>query len=116
VDFTEAVRDVDVVLDIIGGDNGPRSLSVLRPHGTFVTAVDRANTALADTVRAAGFRFIGVAVEPDGEGLGKLTELVEAGRVHPHIERVHPLTDIARAHEQIESGHTTGKIVVTTDG
>jgi hypothetical protein len=30
VDFTTAVRDVDVVLDAVGGDYGPRSLRVLR--------------------------------------------------------------------------------------
>lgn len=114
VDFTEAVRDVDVVFDVIGGDNGPRSLSVLRPGGTFVTAVDRTNTALADTARAGGFRFVGVGVEPDGEGLRTLADLVEAGLLTPHVDQVHPLADIARAHEQIESGHTRGKIVVTT--
>ena len=35
VDFTEAVRDVDVVLDTLGGDTVERSLGVLRPGGTW---------------------------------------------------------------------------------
>lgn len=39
VDFTEAVRDIDVVLDTIGGDTVERSLDVLRPGGHLVTAV-----------------------------------------------------------------------------
>lgn len=39
VDFTEAVRDIDVVLDTIGGDTVERSLEVLRPGGHLVTAV-----------------------------------------------------------------------------
>jgi len=39
VDFTGAVRDIDVVLDTIGGDTVERSLEVLCPGGHLVTAV-----------------------------------------------------------------------------
>ena len=116
VDFTEVVHDVDVVFDVIGGDNGPRSLSVLRPGGCFVTAVDRTNTTLAETAKAAGLRFVGVGVEPDSEGLHRLAELVGTGRLRPHVEQILPLADMARAHELIQTGHTKGKIVVTVDG
>jgi NADPH:quinone reductase-like Zn-dependent oxidoreductase len=115
VDFTEAVRDVDVVFDVIGGDNGPRSLTSLRPGGTFVTAVDRMNTGLAARAAAAGIRFVGVAVEPDHVGLEALTELVATGRLRPHVEHELPLTNVAKAHELVESGHTKGKIVLMID-
>jgi NADPH:quinone reductase-like Zn-dependent oxidoreductase len=112
-DFTEAVSDVDVVFDVIGGGYAERSLRVLRPGGVLVTAVQRADAALAATVRAAGRRFCGVAVEPDGVGLRHLAELVEAGRLRPHVEHVLPLEQAAKAHELIEAGHTKGKIVLT---
>jgi NADPH:quinone reductase-like Zn-dependent oxidoreductase len=115
VDFTKAVRDADVVLDVIGGDNGPRSLSSLRSAGTLVTAIDRMNADLKAQAAAAGIRFVGVAVEPDHVGLDALTELVETGRLLPHVEHLLPLTDIAKAHDLIESGHTRGKIVVQID-
>jgi NADPH:quinone reductase-like Zn-dependent oxidoreductase len=112
VDFTEAVHDADLVLDLIGGDNGPRSLSSLRPAGTFITAVDRMNTDLAAQTAAAGLRFVGIAVEPDHVGLEALTDLVQTGRLRPHVEHRLPLTSIAKAHELVESGHTKGKIVL----
>ncbi len=112
-DFTEKVTDADVVFNVIGGDYGPRSIHCLRPGGTFITAVDRGNTALAEQVGAAGRRFVGVAVEPDHVGLEHLAELVDAGRLRPHVEHVLPLTEAARAHRLIETGHTTGKIVLT---
>jgi NADPH:quinone reductase-like Zn-dependent oxidoreductase len=114
VDFAEVVRDADVVFDLVGGETGPRSLRSLRPGGTFLTAVDRLNEALAARVTAAGFRFLSVAVEPDHTGLEALTELVEAGRLRPHVEQVLPLAEVAKAHELIESGRTKGKIVLST--
>ncbi|OLB74140.1 MAG: NADPH:quinone reductase [Actinobacteria bacterium 13_2_20CM_2_71_6] len=114
VDFAEVVRDADVVFDVIGGDYGPRSLRCLRPGGVFVTAVDRTDAELAVRARAAGMRFVGVAVEPDHVGLERLTELVDAGRLRPHVEHVLPLVEAAKAHVLSDTGHITGKIVLTT--
>jgi NADPH:quinone reductase-like Zn-dependent oxidoreductase len=113
VDFTEVVRDADVVFDVVGGDYGERSLRSLRPGGVFVTAVDRSNTDLAAKAKAAGMRFSGVGVEPDYVGLENMARLVDAGRLRPHVEHVLPLTAAAKAHELIADGHTKGKIVLT---
>jgi NADPH:quinone reductase-like Zn-dependent oxidoreductase len=113
VDFAEVVRDVDVVFDVIGGDYGPRSLRCLRDNGILVTAVDRSNLELARRTAAAGRRFYGVAVEPDHVGLERLAELVETGRLRPHVEHVLPLAEVARAHALSEAGHVKGKIVLT---
>jgi NADPH:quinone reductase-like Zn-dependent oxidoreductase len=112
-DFTEAVHDVDVVFDLIGGDYGPRSIGVLRPDGALVTAVDWSNAALAAQTRGAGRRFIGVTVEPDYVGLEALAELADAGQLRPHVEHTLPLAEAAKAHRLAEEGHTTGKIVLT---
>jgi NADPH:quinone reductase-like Zn-dependent oxidoreductase len=54
VDFAEAVRDVDVVIESIGGDYAERSLRTLRPGGLLVTLVERTNGALALLAKAAG--------------------------------------------------------------
>jgi len=111
VDFTTAVRDVDVVLDSVGGDNGPRSIEVLRPGGTLLTLVDRANADLAAATTAAGRRFAGVAVEPDGAGLERLAELVDSGGLTVHVEQTFPLEEVAKAHELLFSG-LPGKLVL----
>lgn len=112
-DFTEAVRDVDVVLDVVGGGYGERSLGVLRPGGTLVTAVDHTDDGLRAQAEARGLRFFGVAVEPDHVGLDALTALVEEGRLRPCVSRTYPLRDVARAHRAVESGSTRGKVVLT---
>jgi NADPH:quinone reductase-like Zn-dependent oxidoreductase len=112
-DFTEATGDLDIVYDAVGGGYGERSLSVLRPGGILVTAVDRENTALQAAATAAGRRFTGISVEPDHTALEALSALVEDGLLRPHITQALPLADAAKAHELLESGHTQGKIVLT---
>ena len=114
-DFAEEVRDVDVVFDVIGGDYGPRSFRTLRPGGLFITAVERTNARLAADAEAAGVRFAGITVEPDHVGLEGLAGLIDAGRLRIHVDQTVPLAGAGKAHEILESGGATGKIVLTVD-
>lgn len=41
-----------------------------------------------------------------------IASLLEKGLLKPHISHVFGFEEMAQAHLQIESGHTTGKIVV----
>ena len=113
VDFTHAVRDIDVVFDTVGGQVGYQSLKVLRPGGRLVTIVERADVALTAATLAAGMQFVGITVEPDYTSLEHLAGLVESGRLRPHVGQVFPLAEAAKAHEVIESGSTQGKLVLT---
>lgn len=113
VDFTEAVRDVDVVLDTIGGDTAARSLDVLRPGGHLVTATSEDDTRLADRCEAAGIRFSGIAVDPDPVALRGLVALVEQGRLRVHVQRTFPFERVADAHRLLDDGHLQGKLVLT---
>ena len=112
-DFTEAVTDVDLVLDTVGGDTGHRSIAALRPGGLLVTIVDRADAALKQATVTAGRRFTGVTVEPDHVGLQALAALADAGQLRPYVEHTLPLAEAPKAHALIESGRTQGKIVLT---
>ncbi len=112
-DFTEAVRDVDVVLDTIGGDTVARSLAVLRPGGHLVTAVAEDDPELAARFEAAGRRFSGIAVDPDPVGLRALVGLVEQGRLRVHVQQTFPFERVADAHRLLDAGHLRGKLVLT---
>jgi len=112
VDFTTAVHDVDVVLESVGGDYADRSVQVLKPDGLLITAVQRLDQELAARTVAAGRRFAGVGVEPDGYALERLAELVDSGALRVHVERTFPLEDVAEAHEMLTSG-PRGKLVLT---
>lgn len=108
-DFSEALQDVDVVLDTIGGDYGRRSVKVLKPGGHLVTI---AGVEGVDP-DADGVRVSSVLVEPDRQGMAAIAALVEEGRLRPLIDTVLPLEQAAKAHEIGEQGRTTGKIVLT---
>ncbi|MES9542102.1 zinc-binding dehydrogenase [Actinomadura sp. NPDC000600] len=109
VDFADVVKDVDVVLDTIGGDYGPRSLRVLRPGGTLVSVV----LSNLDDMDTSGVRSETLLVEPDHHALAQIAALAEAGRLRAEIDSVFPLEEAAKAHERGETGRVTGKIVLT---
>lgn len=113
VDFADAVHDIDVVLDTIGGDTVERSLGVLRPGGHLVTAVAEDDPDLLAAVEAAGMRFSGIAVDPDPIGLRALVALVDKGQLRVHVQETFPFERIADAHRLLDAGHLKGKLVLT---
>ncbi|MER7001849.1 NADP-dependent oxidoreductase [Dactylosporangium sp. NPDC000555] len=111
-DFAEVVSDVDVVLDPIGGEYGPRSLRTLRPGGIVVSLASPAEAALTPVARAQGKRAVFMVVEADQAGMRAVADLVERGLLRATLDTVLPLEDAAKAHELGERRTTTGKIVL----
>jgi NADPH:quinone reductase-like Zn-dependent oxidoreductase len=103
-DFATAVRDIDIVLDLVGGDYGSRSLPVLTPSGLLIDA--QGNDAETDP------RYRRHYVEPSGTDLREITAAVERGELRVEIDQVLPLAEVAKAHQLSESGRVRGKIVL----
>ena len=113
VDFAEVIRDVDVVLDTLGGDTVERSLGVLRPGGHLVTAVAEEDAEPTAKFEAAGLHFSGIGVDPDPVALRGLVDLVERGLLRVHVQETFPFERIADAHRVLDGGHLQGKLVLT---
>ncbi|MGW4649329.1 NADP-dependent oxidoreductase [Kitasatospora sp. NPDC004289] len=113
VDFEEAVEPVDVVVDPVGGEYGPRSLRVLRPGGVLVSLASPAEQYLAEQAAALGLRAGFMAVEADQAGLRELAALAEQGLLRPEVSAELPLERVAEAHELSQTGRTSGKIVLS---
>jgi NADPH:quinone reductase-like Zn-dependent oxidoreductase len=112
--FDEALTDVDVVLDTIGGETQERSFTVLKPGGVLVSAVSE-----PDQLKAAqhGIRALFFLVEVSSLRLEQIAALIEAGELHTRVGDVLPLADARVAHEMLAGKpHKRGKIVLTTDG
>jgi NADPH:quinone reductase-like Zn-dependent oxidoreductase len=114
-DFAEAVKDVDVVLDTIGGDTGMRSLRVLRPGGIVVSIIPMGSSDFPDEAERLGVRALRMLVDASRSGLEAITELVEAGKLRPEIAGTFPLAEAAEAHRQGETNRTAGKLVLLVD-
>ena len=114
IDYTmtsleNAVSNVDVVFDTVGGETRERSLSVIKPGGTLVSIVfGRSYTEQT----AAGVNVQGMFVHPDAEQLTQIGQLIDAGKVRIIVDTVLPLADARKAHELSETHRTRGKIVL----
>ncbi|UQX02334.1 NADP-dependent oxidoreductase [Streptomyces sp. RerS4] len=113
VDFETATAPVDVVLDAVGGEYGPRSLRALRPGGILVALASPAEAHLAERARPLGLRAAFMAVEADSTGMREIAALAGAGLLRSEIDTVLPLERADKAHELSDSRRTTGKIVLT---
>lgn len=114
-DFTDAVKDVDVVLDTLGGDTSVRSLGVLRPGGIVVSILPVGSAEFTEEAERLGVRAVRMLVDADRAGMRTIAELVETGKLRATIAGTYPLADAAEAHALGDTGRTTGKLVLTVD-
>ncbi|MGW1002549.1 NADP-dependent oxidoreductase [Streptomyces sp. NPDC002520] len=114
-DVTEAVREVDVVLDTVGGETSVRSLRVLRPGGIVVSILPVGSREFHDEAERLGVRAVRMLVDADRSGMEAIAELAESGRLRATIAGTFPLAEAAKAHELGDTGRTTGKLVLVMD-
>ncbi len=114
-DFAEAVKDVDVVLDTIGGDTSLRSLRVLRPGGVVVSILPVGSDEFFEEAGRLGVRAVRMLVDADRADMKEIARLAESGKLRAEIAGTFPLAEAARAHTQGETGRTTGKLVLVID-
>lgn len=114
-DVTEAVKDVDVVLDTIGGDNSLRSLRVLRPGGVLVSILPGGSDDLYEEAERLGVRALRMLVDADRGGMEAIADLIETGKLRATIAGTFPLAEAAEAHTLGDTGRTTGKLVLLND-
>ncbi|WP_328675833.1 NADP-dependent oxidoreductase [Streptomyces sp. NBC_01261] len=114
-DFSEAVKDVDVVLDMLGGETALKSLRVLRPGGIVVSIVPMGKPDFYEEAERLGVRAVRMLVDADRADMRSIAELVEAGKLRATIAGTFPLADAAEAHALGGTGRTAGKLVLTVD-
>jgi len=107
--FEDVARNIDIVLDTIGGETQERSWSVLKKGGVLVSLVQPPSEEKA---KELGVRAAFVAGHPSGAQLAEIAKLIDLGKLAPVIDRILPLSEVRRAHELSQSGHTHGKIVL----
>ncbi|RVD59869.1 NADP-dependent oxidoreductase [Mesorhizobium sp. M2D.F.Ca.ET.185.01.1.1] len=110
-DFTEQVRNVDLVLDGMGGDHADGSLKVVRDGGVLVSLLD-VRDATRTKAKERNIRVERMSVVPDREGLVELARLVDADKLVPHVAKAFPLDQAEAAHAFLAT-RPIGKVVLT---
>ena len=114
IDYNEArveevAKDVDVVLDCVGGDVQERSWGVLKPGGMLASIRGRPSSEQAAT---RGVRAQHVSVRTDPPQLHAIADLAKQGHLRVHVHDTLPLDQARKAHEMSKTGHVRGKLAL----
>ncbi len=107
--FDQELRDIDLVVDTVGGDTLTRSWNVLRPGGRVVTVVSGIPDDAPQHIRDAFF-----LVQPDGPRLAEIAALFDSGKLQTFVKAFVPLQSAAQVYDNsLPSLLNSGKIVIS---
>src|SRR5436190_5775716 len=107
--FEDVAKDIDVVLDSVGGDTLERSYGVVKKGGMIVSIVDEPKQAALDEHQIRG---VTLRCTPKAEVLQELARLMDSKTMTPVVSQTFPLDQVVDAQKQIATRHTRGKIVL----
>ena len=111
----------DLVFDTVGTTNVPTALTAAKLNGQVITTVSIGEIDLTQAhLRGLTLHVIYMLIplihghgnDRHGEILQEIAALVEAGKLKPIIDSVHPLENATEAHARLESKSAIGKVVV----
>jgi NADPH:quinone reductase-like Zn-dependent oxidoreductase len=109
---------IDVVIDLVAGEQWPSFLEVLRRGGRYATAGAIAGPICQIDVRTLYLKdltLMGCTFQED-EVFANLISYIEAGEIRPVVAKIYPLHDIAQAQDDFLAKKHTGKLVLIPPG
>lgn len=114
--FEKEVKEVDFVLDTIGGDNFVRSLDVLKPEGMIVLLPSNKKEEADKAVREKQVKnYRHILMHSSGKDMRAIAGMLREGSMKANVDKVYSFEQIPQAQEQLENGKVRGKIVVTLE-
>lgn len=132
-EFEQVLRGYNVVLGTIRGDALEKSIGILKPGGKIISLIGPLDAAFAQArklnfalrlifglmskkiIRMASKKDVDYSflfVQPDGEQLNEIGALLDAGQLHPVIDKVFSFDQAKQALEYLSQGRSKGKVVV----
>jgi NADPH:quinone reductase-like Zn-dependent oxidoreductase len=118
-DFTKNGKQYDLILDTIAHRSAFAYARALRPNGTYFFVGGSVATIFQILLlgpwirRTAGKNIRILAVPQSRKNLVSITEICEAGKVVPVIDRKYPLSEAPEAMRYVAEGRAKGKVVIT---
>ncbi|EOB2571833.1 NADP-dependent oxidoreductase [Vibrio fluvialis] len=109
---SQRLEQVDVLIDLVGGDAALDALKCLNDNARVVTVPTLSAELICEKAKMLGFEATGILVDPNPEQLNTMLYMVSVGLLKTEIQQVYPMSDVQQAHTQIESGHTRGKVLL----
>ncbi len=119
IDYTktnadETVKDIDLVIDAVGGSGTGRFLKTLK-HGGALFPIFPLGFSGHDEDEKKGVTVSATQVRSNGRQLSELAALLDQGIIRVVIDSTFPLAEARQSHERAAQGHLQGKIVLTVD-
>lgn len=132
-EFDQVLRGYNVVLGTIRGDALEKSIGILKPGGKIISLIGPLDAAFAQArklnfvlelifglmsrkiIRMAAKKDVDYSflfVRPDGERLNEIGALLDAGHIHPVVDKLFPFDQAEQALEYLSQGRAKGKVVV----
>lgn len=119
-DFTKGAQRYDLIFDCVGNHSLSARRRVLNPNGICViVGASKVRTSLSHALKGLVLsRFVSqnftiFIARLRKDDLTILSDLMQAGKVIPVIDRTYPLGEVPEALRYLEAGHARGKIVIT---
>jgi NADPH:quinone reductase-like Zn-dependent oxidoreductase len=111
--FEDKINDADIVLDSIPGtEHLLRSIDAAKKGGRVVSIKSSFEGEIADKANSKNLQTYRILVISNGNDMKQIANLLKEGKIHSHIFNKYEFKDLPKAHQQIETGKTVGKIVV----
>jgi NADPH:quinone reductase-like Zn-dependent oxidoreductase len=116
IDYTKTlpenvIRDVDLVIDSIGGPTTSRFLTTLKRGGALFPIFGLGASG-GEEAGKLGVTVSTTQVRSSGAQLAEVGRLLNDGTIRVVIDSTFPLADASKAHERAAHGHIRGKIVL----
>lgn len=107
--------EVDIALDVLGGQPALDLLESVRPGGILVTTLPQTLAILAEPASQRDVRIAALLVESDHQAMGRVASLLSDGLRLP-VAATFPLVEAAAAHSALAAGTArSGKVVLVVD-
>ncbi|MES9972314.1 MAG: NAD(P)-dependent alcohol dehydrogenase [Candidatus Thiodiazotropha sp.] len=116
-DLSATGETYDVIFSMVANTPFTTCINLLKPKGRYLLANPRISDMLRSFMvslysdKQALFAF---ARETEEE-LKSLGLMIEAGKIHPTIDRIYTLDDAAKAHHRVETEQRLGSVVISLD-
>ncbi|MFM2664544.1 NADP-dependent oxidoreductase [Vibrio mediterranei] len=109
---SERLSDVDVLIDLVGGDVALDALKCLKDNARVITIPTITAELVCEKAKLLSFEASGMLVSPDTKQMETLLYMVGVGLLKTEIQHVFPYSQVVEAHQQVETSRTRGKVLL----
>jgi NADPH:quinone reductase-like Zn-dependent oxidoreductase len=111
--FEDKIKDADIVLESLpGSEHLLRSIEATKNGGRIISIKSSFEGELTEKAKQKNLFTYRLLVSSNGNDMKQIAKLLEEGKIHSHISTRYKFEDLPKAHQQMETGKTFGKIVV----